>query len=100
MAKDTYYNDAPGGDALDGSGVGPSGTGLSTPSAADARTQRHNARDAKKGETPSEEMELMMHGVMALWMKSARQGHGNQQRTTASDLAHSHDRVKMWLDST
>jgi hypothetical protein len=35
----------------------------------------------------------VMDGVMALWMRSARQGKGNRQRITASDLAHRCDKV-------
>ena len=96
MAKDAYYND-PDDDISDDIDPDPY-----IPPEPDARQRRLEARNEQKARAAHpEEMQLsfVMDGVMALWKRAARQGKGNRQRISASDLAHRCDKVQAWVDS-
>ena len=96
MAKGANYNN-PDDDISDG--IDPN---LYIPPGYSARQRRLDARNEKKTRAARmEEMQFssVMDGVMALWMRSVRQGKGNRQRITASDLAHRCDKVQAWVDS-
>jgi hypothetical protein len=91
MAKGAYY------DISDGNDPNPY-----IPPEPSARQRRLVARNEKKARAAHpEEMQLSdaMDVVLALWMRSARQGKGNRQKITASDRAHSCDKVQAWMDS-
>lgn len=96
MAKGAYYND-PDDDISDCTDPNPY-----IPPESGARQRRLDARNEKTARAahPGEmQLSSVMDGVMALWMRSARQGKGNRQRITASDLAHRCDKVQAWVDS-
>ena len=59
---------------------------------------RHH-RKARAAHPEERQLSDAMDVVLALWMRSGRQGKGNRQRSTASDLAHSRDKVQEWMDS-
>jgi len=88
MAKGTYYNDQDD-DISDGIDPNPY-IPLNQMLGNDVSTQKkHGLLIWKK----------YMDGVMVLWMRSARQGKGNQEIIPASDLAHRCDKVQAWVDS-
>jgi len=86
MAKDAYYNDP------DNDGPNPY-----IPPESGARAL--NEKKARAAYPEEMQLSSVMDGVMALWMRSARQGKGNRQRISASDLAQRCDRVQAWVDS-
>lgn len=95
MAKGAYYSDA-GDDISDGIDPNP----YILPESG-ARQRGLDARNEKKARAAHpEEMQFssVMDGVVALWMRSARQGKGNRQRIAASDFAHRCDKVQAWMD--
>ena len=84
MAKDAYYNDISGG-------IDPN------PYIRQRRLDARNETKARVAHPEKMQLSDAMDVVLALWMRSARQGKGNRQKITASDLAR--DKVQAWVDS-
>jgi hypothetical protein len=85
MAKGAYYNDR----ISDGK----------DPSARKRRLDARNKKKARAAHPEKRQLSDAMDVVLALWMRSARQDKGNRQSSTASDLAHSREKVQAWMDS-
>ena len=100
MANELYYNsDGSDDDQGEEQGVSNPSNSLNL-----SPEERRNRRNKKKIDSEAEgkgsSLATLMCGVIALRMRSARQGNlrGNRQRTANPNLP-SQDRVKMWLRS-
>ena len=95
MAKGAYYND-PNDDISDG--IDPNPYILPESGARQRGLDARNEKKARAAHPEQMQFSSVMDGVMALWMRSARQGKGNRQRIAASDFAHRCDKVQAWMD--
>ena len=60
----------------------------------DTRNEKKARSTHSKKTTPS-----LLDGVMAPWTRSSKQSKENQERTAASEVARSREKVQTWIDS-
>lgn len=91
MAKGAYYNDI-------SDGIDPNPYILPESGARQRGLDARNEMKTRAAHPEEMQFSSVMDGVVALWMRSARQGKGNRQRIAASDFAHRCDKVQAWMD--